>query len=130
MNSLLIIALLVAALILLYQLYPLLGSFRVRGREVPPLSGVVPESLVSKPRYVLYFWAPQCSMCRSMTPIIERLGQQRDDLVKIDASQFPEAARALGVLGTPALVLVKKNVIEKVSLGARSEKSILKLLDA
>ncbi len=124
----LIIALFVAALFLLYQLYPLYRSRQMRGHQVSQLSGIVPDSVLGKPRYLLYFWAPQCGMCRGMTPVVDRLQQQHEELVKIDASQHPDIAHELGVMGTPALVVVKQGAIEKVMLGAKSEGAILKLL--
>lgn len=131
MNLPLIIALILAGLFLAYQLYPLYHGLQKRGTQVsalPQLSEVVPQSVLNQPRYLLYFWAPQCGMCRSMTPLVERLQQQHKELIKVDASQHANLARALGVMGTPALVLIRQGVVEKVMLGAKSEGAILKWL--
>ena len=130
MNLVLIALALVSFIFSIFLLYPVLASYKARGKRITKLSGIIPESILNKESYALYFWAPVCGMCRGMTPIIDELIEQRDDLAKIDASQYPESARALGVLGTPALVLVRDGGIAKVSLGGKSEKVILKMLSS
>ena len=128
MNLPMIAFIIMTVLFSLFLLYPVMISFKARGKKITDITGVVPESVQQQKRYVLYFWAPVCGMCRGMTPIIDKLINQRADVAKIDASQHPESARALGVLGTPALVLVEEGTISKVSLGAKSEKVILNML--
>jgi len=128
MNLPMIAFIIVTAISSAFLLYPVAMSFKARGKKISELTGIVPDSVQQQERYALYFWAPVCGMCRGMTPIIDKLISQRDDVAKIDASQHPESARALGVLGTPALVLVEEGTISKVSLGAKSEKVILKML--
>ncbi len=128
MDFLLVILIILSILFLVFQLYPLFTGYKARGKKIPQLAGVVSDAVQQKERYLLYFWAPQCGMCRGMTPIIEKLIGERDDLAKIDAAEHPEFARALGVLGTPALVLVEQGTISKVTLGAKSEKSILNII--
>jgi thioredoxin-like negative regulator of GroEL len=64
-----------------------------------------------------------------MTPTIERLAQSHAQIVSLNVAQRPEAARALGVMATPSLVLVHHGRIEKVVLGAKSEAQIRALLD-
>ena len=67
-------------------------------------------------------------MCRGMTPVIDALAKERDDVVKIDVTQHLPVARAFSVLGTPTLVLVKDGKVEQMLVGAKSEKHIRDLL--
>ena len=128
MNLLLIALLVLFALFLLLQLYPVYSSYKARGKEIPQLTGVVSDEVLQNKRYLLYFWSPRCGMCRGMTPIIEKLTKERNDIAKIDAAQHPESARALGVMGTPALVLIEDGKISKTVLGAKPENVILQML--
>ena len=100
-----------------------------RGKKIAELSGVVPDDLLQKERYLLYLWAPSCGMCRGMSPIIDSMIETRDDVAKIDVAKFTDEAKALGVMGTPALIVVEKGVIANVALGAKSEKAIVKFFD-
>jgi len=100
-----------------------------KGKKIPRLSGVVSETVLNQKAYLIYLWSPSCGMCRNMTPMIDTLSQQREDVAKIDVSQHSETAKALGVLGTPAIVLIENGVIKQVSLGIKTKDTILKLLD-
>lgn len=100
----------------------------MQGKHTPDLSDVLSEKQSQQQKLLIYFWSPRCSMCRSMTPIIEKLAQQREDVVSINAAENIEAARRLKVMGTPTLVLLNKGKIERVLLGAKSEKTINGLL--
>ncbi len=67
-------------------------------------------------------------MCKSMTPIIQQLARERNDIIAIDIDDNMQLARQFHVKATPTLVLVNNNKIEKVLLGAKSRKKILSLL--
>lgn len=119
----------IGILFLLFQLYPLFKGMASKGKKVTALTGVVSENVLNQKYYLLYIWGPNCGMCRNMTPMIDTLMQQRSDIAKIDVSQHSEAAKAVGVLGTPAIVLVEEGVIKQVSLGVKTKTAILALLN-
>ena len=130
MNPLPIILIAIAALFLLFQLYPLFTSLQARGKKIPQLMGVVSESVQKQPHYLLYFWAPQCGMCKGMTQVIKKLIDTHNNLAIVNAAEHPEPAKALGVMGTPALVVIENGVIMNVMLGAKTEKAVVKLLES
>ena len=119
----------IGTLFLLFQLYPLFKGMASKGKKVTALSGVVPESVLNQKRYLLYIWGGDCGMCRNMTPMIDMLMQQRSDVAKIDVGQHLEVAKAVGVLGTPAIVLIEEGVIKQVLLGVKTKAAILALLN-
>ncbi|CAA6828697.1 MAG: Unknown protein [uncultured Thiotrichaceae bacterium] len=127
---LILFATLMMAMLLLFQLYPLLVSRRSCGKKAPELEGLVSDNLLKNKRYSLYFWAPQCGTCPNMTHIVDKLSQERNDLAKIDAVKHAELAHQMGVMGTtPALVFIENGHIENIALGAKTEKRILSLLE-
>ena len=113
---------------LVLQLYPYLKLRAVRGKIAPSLDKILNTEQRKQSQLLLYFMAPQCGMCRNITPIIEELSQQRTDVVQVDIFRDVEVARELGVMGTPAFILIKDGIIEKVKLGGLSRDKILELL--
>jgi thioredoxin 1 len=126
-TTILIVSLLVMAFLFI-QLLPYIKAREMQGRDAPDLSDVLDVNQGQQQKLLLYFWSPSCSMCRGMTPVIEKLAQQRNDVVSINAAKNTEVARRLKVMGTPTLVLLNKGKIEQVLLGAKSEKTITGLL--
>ena len=77
---------------------------------------------------MIYFYSPSCSPCRSMTPIVERLAQESDRVVKVDIQRDPETARAFHIRATPTTILVKQQRVLEVALGAKTEQQLQRLL--
>lgn len=113
---------------LAWQWRPLWRARRQRGQTAPGLERLFPGR--PRERAALYFWSRHCVMCRGMTPVIEKLRTERDDLVSLDAEQEVELAKSLGVMATPSLVLVRDGRIARIVVGAQSEPRIRRLLDA
>lgn len=67
-------------------------------------------------------------MCRGMTPVIQRLAAERDDVVSVNAMGHADVARRFGVMGTSTLVLIRAGTVERMVVGARSERQIRELL--
>jgi thioredoxin 1 len=63
-------------------------------------------SALTKPT-IVEVWAPSCVACRAMEPDLDAAAgsfASEVDLLKVNASDHPESARALRVLGTPTLI--------------------------
>ncbi|KAG1653994.1 Thioredoxin [Nymphon striatum] len=94
----------------------------------PSLDKILDSEQRKQNRILLYFMAPHCGMCRHVTPIIDELSNQRNDVKRVDISINADVAKELGVLGTPAFVLIENGVIDKVKLGALPKDKILEML--
>jgi len=121
-----LVSLAVIAMLALY-IRPLWATRKARGLSIADL----PDNDITglEQARLLYFYAPVCGMCRNMTPVIQRLMQQRQDIVSIDASEKPQLARSLGVMGTPACVWIKQGKVSRVRLGVLSEADLLASLE-
>jgi thioredoxin 1 len=56
---------------------------------------------------VVDFWAPWCAPCRTIGPVVERLGEEyagRVDLWKINADEEPDLLSSLHIYGIPTLI--------------------------
>lgn len=69
----------------------------------------------------IYFFSPACAPCRKMTPFLREMEKEGVPGLFFDVSKDMEPARKLGVIGTPALILVKKGVVTDVLFGIQRE---------
>jgi thioredoxin 1 len=124
-------AIFLASLIAAYFAFQFWLLYRTRnqqGRPAPDLSDLLDADTLARPRLVFYFWSPACPMCGQVTQVIDPLLESRDDIIKINAMEQPELARRLRVMGTPTLLVVSNGYIQRVLVGAKSEKAILELV--
>jgi thioredoxin 1 len=112
----------------LFQMLPLVRAYMMRGKPMPDVAGLIDAGLLGEERLLFYFTSPRCPMCRSMTPVIERLAAQHANIIKVDVSESMALARKFGVMGTPTLVLVRAGKVDRMLVGAKSEKQVRALL--
>lgn len=113
---------------MLWQFYPLIKLRSSRGKHAPSLDLILTDKQRKSPKILLYFMSPKCGMCREITPIVDSLALQHSNILRIDLFEHTDVARELGVMATPAFVLVTKGVVEKVKLGALNEDKILEMI--
>ena len=77
------------------------------------------------------FYANWCGPCKMLSPIIDQIADERDDVVvaKIDVDKEPELAEKFNVFSIPTLVILKDGEIVHQSAGARPKAQILALLE-
>lgn len=58
---------------------------------------------------VVDFWAAWCGPCRIMSPVIEELASEREDLrfAKLDADANPDTCARYGVLSMPTFMVFR-----------------------
>jgi thioredoxin 1 len=72
------------------------------------------------------FWATWCPPCRAMSPILEQMAGERDDLkiVSVDVDNEQELAVEYGVLGMPTFMLFSNGAQIANLVGARPRKRL------
>lgn len=124
MSWVMIVLLAVIAFLILMPMLTYLSARRMVGSKIEQ------DALGGSPGdHMIYFYSPSCGPCRSMTPIIDRLAQESDRVVKVDIQHEPDTARAFNIRATPTTVLVKDNRILDVALGAKTQKQLEALLE-
>ncbi len=81
---------------------------------------------------LLDFYADWCGPCRMVSPIIDEIAEERDDVLvgKVDVDREPELASRFGVYSIPTIVVLRDgNVVSRAS-GARPKAQILDMLNA
>ena len=85
------------------------------------------EVLESERPVVVDFWAAWCGPCHLMSPILEEIAQERDDLrvVKVDTDANQRVAAEYGVLSMPTFMVFKHGAPVGQIVGARPKKRLL-----
>ena len=89
------------------------------------------ETVKSSEKTVLLdFYADWCGPCRMVSPIVDEIAEERNDLLvgKVNVDNEPELAEQFGVFSIPTLVVMKNGEIVNQSTGARPKNQILDML--
>ena len=88
------------------------------------------EVLSSDKPVLLDFWASWCGPCRMVSPIVDEIAEEREDIKvgKVNVDEESELAARFRVMSIPTLVVMKDGEIVNQSVGARPKAQILALL--
>ncbi|MCB8818010.1 thioredoxin [Desulfosporosinus shakirovi] len=89
--------------------------------------------LKSEQAVLVDFWAPWCSPCRMVTPVIDELADEyvgRIAIGKVNVDENTSIASEYGVMSIPTLAIFKGGkMVDKIT-GFRGKPDLVKMLEA
>jgi thioredoxin 1 len=86
------------------------------------------EVLESSLPVLVDFWAEWCGPCRMIAPIVEEIGAENADklkVVKLNVDENPGTARDYGIMSIPTLLVFRGGQAEKRIVGAKGKAQLL-----
>lgn len=88
------------------------------------------EVINSDKKVLVDFFASWCGPCRMVSPIIDEIANERDDIkvVKVNVDEEPELSAKFGVMSIPTLMVFEGGNVVNVIMGARPKNVILEAI--
>ncbi|MBM7705128.1 thiol-disulfide isomerase/thioredoxin [Chryseomicrobium aureum] len=88
------------------------------------------EKLENGETATVYFFSPECSFCKEMTPVLMPLAEQEDvEILQYNILEYPEAGAEYGINSTPTLIHFEEGVEEMRAVGGMPEADIQRFFD-
>lgn len=88
------------------------------------------EVIKSDKPVLLDFWASWCAPCRMVSPVVDRIAEDRDDIKvgKINIDEQPELATQFEITSIPTLMIIKDGKVTNKAVGALPREAIEALI--
>ena len=89
------------------------------------------EVLESETPVLVDFWAEWCGPCHAVSPILEKIVDERNGdlkLVKVNIDEEQELARRYGIMSIPAMIIFKEGEPAAAAVGAMPKGAIERAL--
>ena len=89
------------------------------------------EVLKSDKPVLVDFWAAWCGPCQMLLPVIEELSNEVSNakICKVNVDDQPELAAQFKIMTIPTLLVIKDGQVDSTSIGVKSKKAIVEMLN-
>lgn len=85
------------------------------------------EVLKTDKKVVLDFWATWCGPCMMLSPVLEEVAKEREDIIvgKVNVDEEPTLAAQFGIASIPTLMLFQNGRNIDTAIGYRTKEQLL-----
>ena len=89
------------------------------------------DELIKEGKVLVDFYAEWCGPCKMISPVIEELGNERQDIkiVKVNVDEHANIAQKYGVMSIPTLIVFNHGNPVKQNVGFIPKENIIELID-
>ncbi len=90
------------------------------------------NNLVNNNNIVLVdFYANWCGPCKMLSPIVEELSNEINDVVfaKVDVDESSDIASTFGIMSIPTIIIFKNGVVNSKTVGFQSKSELKSLIE-
>jgi len=89
------------------------------------------DELISNGKVLVDFYANWCGPCKMISPILEEIASERDDvtIVKVDVDNNSDLATKYGVMSIPTMILFNNGVEVNKHIGFLPKDEIVNLIE-
>lgn len=88
------------------------------------------EVIASEKTVLIDFWASWCGPCRMISPVVDEISEEREDIkvCKINVDEEPALSKQFGIMSIPTLIVMEGGQLKNKSVGVISKDAILEML--
>lgn len=120
MDTIIIVVVALITVFFLFQFWIIRKTKSKIGKELHGIRGEIGEAIMKSKKLLIYFYSPNCSACKTITPVIEEFRKTNPSVYSVDLSKNFELGRQFGIMATPTTLIIENQVVKDVLIGSRS----------
>ncbi len=95
--------------------------------KMKKLKGAVLPQFKNDKKLILYFYSEKCGACKVMAPIIDSIKEVKVKKIDVFTQDGAKLVQELGIMGTPATVILEKGQVKSAFVGVKKKEYILSM---